>query len=39
MPEAAQSAVLSLSRLRLGVQLLMLALTVWGGALVGHYAA
>ncbi|HJW26788.1 MAG TPA: 4Fe-4S binding protein [Rhodocyclaceae bacterium] len=30
---------LSLSRLRLGVQVLMLALTVWGGNLVGYYMA
>ena len=39
MPETAPSSVLTLSRLRLSVQLLMLVLTVWGGTWVGHYAA
>ncbi|MBL8258243.1 MAG: 4Fe-4S binding protein [Candidatus Competibacteraceae bacterium] len=39
MPETAPPPVLTVSRLRLSVQLLMLVLTVWGGALVGHYAA
>lgn len=39
MSETPKSRVFSLSRLRLGVQLLMLAITVWGGVVVGHYAA
>ena len=39
MAEPAKSFVPTLGRLRLLVQLAMLLLTVWGGALVGHYAA
>ncbi len=39
MAEPVKSPFFSLGRLRLLTQLTMLALTVWGGALVGHYAA
>lgn len=36
---AAQSSPLTLSRIRLAVQILMLVFTVYGGGIVGHYAA
>lgn len=39
MADAAKSAIFTLGRLRLAVQLVMLFVTVWGSALVGHYAA
>lgn len=39
MAETSKSSAFTLGRLRLIVQLSMLALTVWGSALVGHYAA
>lgn len=39
MADAVKSPALTLGRLRLAVQLVMLLVTVWGSALVGHYAA
>lgn len=39
MSETAPSSILTVSRLRLSVQVLMLLLTVWGSVWVGHYAA
>lgn len=39
MAEAAKTRILTLGRVRLTVQLVMLFVTVWGSALVGHYAA
>ncbi len=39
MAETTRSALFTLGRLRLVVQLFMLLLTVWGSSLVGYYAA
>lgn len=39
MADAPKHPIFTLGRLRLAVQLVMLVVTVWGSALVGHYAA